>query len=1288
MGDKILVFNTDDLIVNTPDSKTEKELFYNEWGSTDPKTLEIFFEMDKFEKDNTFISSTIDVILLQQILPFVTPIIKEIPASLVSQKLKGFMKKNKYGEKGKYVKKQASIVKINDKTILLKPDHSLRCIFNGTIINVPKYSNIVVIGFKINNRINKKLSYYLHTYLYNRFSQPDGYRTSSIVDLFLSGSFSNYNFITGEHNKFATILRPGLLKNCVEFDDPRIKNIEVRTILNAVINMIQSANLFYDTNTRTIYNAIHSNTVDLLNQPQTQASLQTRPHQPQTQPQIHPQTPPQQQKNYNKTLEKLGKILNANLFYNDYTDVLLNIFNRGYYDQFSKLLATNDQDIYSIIKYKKEQDEDSNFINLRQKKQFDRDLKKTSKAKHILTEAEIIMVNNLYNAITAGDKVNIKKSLTALDKVGKTAKIICEHVLKHAKLLLENYSSNITKSQYIKKELIMNYGDQIEDGNFCKKCGEYLGEVYTDIVVLANNEYNSNSYDFLQSKIFREASYIINNFVEFGDIHMKNVIGIINNAVELLKGEIYTLQADVLKIKTLQHENIAATLNIYIYVYIFAFLSHLIYTNDNIYLKKDIFANNKSIYIMDGGRVIPDAPKSTKVAKPATPADMEKMLVKKAANTEANAKKLQKIITMALSILYKIKEKNILESKIITRESIKPLFLKAYRWIIGINYISLSSSNETYWDSNNPVVNYLVTGYENIIADIKSKVDNKSRDAYKQVLGRTKKQIEESMQKVDIYETLITPDKWVSTPKDYVTDSLRMFHEFISGKLYLKDSSNEKDNLLLQGFYNKYQHIKKMELELQNSAKYRDISIMYRLPNQKTVYTNASAKFKQCENNCGVFIYRKLNKNATFSKESEEISPKEVLDWIETKDYKKLEEFKYWVLTEIKCKCGKESKGLNKEQKIKKEQELKNLAPFFDFYELKCPEGDLHEIDIAQKCKKCEMDKLAGFDIKYYNKYAKKYKDLKQLEYQTLSRNSGASTGSKSESLLTTFPKWKQDVSIITKASKALSIPVFIITNLGLYENQEYKADIADIKIANPVESMNNKKRNNTLYDYYLYIVRNYYLLKNSEFVTRLPIFIKDFISQFSNVGLSKKLAEINKNFIPMYEFYKHTLKPEVLTNFLIESITNTLLKIVDTFKKNSLEKMGIAYAKLLFTNILEFEKKLTKFDIRKIIGKVKVAEFIRSELGNAVAYEIDNGGNEDIDEMIIDEDNEDTGGLDDIIEFGSVEKNRSTIDQDPYSNSKDDGIDEESRDIFSIKDLDIEYNEDNLYPDVEYRIS
>jgi hypothetical protein len=129
------------------------------------------------------------------------------------------------------------------------------------------------------------------------------------------------------------------------------------------------------------------------------------------------------------------------------------------------------------------------------------------------------------------------------------------------------------------------------------------------------------------------------------------------------------------------------------------------------------------------------------------------------------------------------------------------------------------------------------------------------------------------------------------------------------------------------------------------------------------------------------------------------------------------------------------------------------------------------------------------------------------------------------------------------------------------------------------------------------------------------------------------------------------------MTNYLLNAISHLILSINTIFIKKSLDKMGLAYVKMIFDKIIAFEKKLLKFDI-KTLFKNRV----------------------------------DTSKKDDTYDEFDVYIN-STEDasgENVDAIGPDIGEDQEEN-IFSINDLDVEIEDeedDNLFVDTIDRIS
>jgi hypothetical protein len=313
---------------------------------------------------------------------------------------------------------------------------------------------------------------------------------------------------------------------------------------------------------------------------------------------------------------------------------------------------------------------------------------------------------------------------------------------------------------------------------------------------------------------------------------------------------------------------------------------------------------------------------------------------------------------------------------------------------------------------------------------------------------------------------------------------------------------------------------------------------------------------------------------------------------------------------------------------------------------------------------------LETFDPVFYKKYLPRYTKIKKMERHDseIPLDFIMSKGKpKSTAIDPTLREWKSTEHNIKTLATILEWKVNVINNIGLYEKREYTKDLDTIKII-PMED-EILRRNNTLYGYYLYIIRSYYILRNFDSISYPPLAIKNFVHRFPGANVEKKLDIINTNILPEIEFKMQTLEPLELSNYLLDTISQTLLKIHKIFERLGFKKFGLEFVKLLLGEIIKFEKKLSKFDMRKMLRRINKS---RSKDKPTISTD-------DIDKEI------DNDMLDDIID---------DMDDQPEPENlpdleEDDILEDAKGDIFSLGDIDVEeYDEDTLYKDVEDKLN
>jgi hypothetical protein len=1309
--EQIVIFNTEPTQSDIADIgiKNEKEIFIHELKQHGVKNAELFYDMVTYDNEHIFIDSTIDVVLFQQLVTYITPIIKDIPRRTSALSLSS---KRKHDTKSK-VKTETII---NEVGITFSVGEDTTCLFNGTEIIAPKYSNINVIGVKLKQQFQKVYQYILHYILY---SDPK--------DLILSGVVSLLMQLTDNYFIFDKSIN---IKIPTESDIILFTKATTQSTLKSIIDAIKIFRYYNNANTALLYKNIIRTDFFKQDIPKPITDVKCSPF-----------------------INNLSKLLGINICYGNIVTTANSIFNIGYYDYYNKLCLTNNKIFHDELKYeydKRKEKEKTNAdiierrLELIQKNKIsiakfdkteglsDKQIKIVEQEyKKLLSTSvvpEIQLVNDLSNAIRSHDKSEIKTLVNKLisidtDKSSKSEypiryiiknniNIVCYHVIIKAQLLLKDYKDVLEENRIIRETLVTEYSISEDNGYFCKVCGEKIDESRDSdgVTVETKLKYSSSSFDQLYLTINREVVYIINNFVNFGGEHKYAIIDIVTNLTNVLKPVIYDIEASLLKIKTIGQENLSETLNIYIYIYTFAFITQLIYINDSITFKQTMFygsasrfiTNDNSPYfddnngeqlVIDGGNsgspyldddnndnssslfitngddngsspfitnggnsgspfitnggsnndnigspFITNGGKApAKVSKkapaksqqntdktPASSANLDKVLTSKTENTKQNAKRLQNLINIALSILIKLKRNEIQKSKIIKMDNLKIIFLEAYKWIIGIKYTVSSVSTESYWNSNNNLLEYIFYGFNKTVTTAAGK------DNYKKVFGRTKEDIDTNPK--NIYDNIQKPESWGTD--SYYYESLISVYDYINDKMYLENISNSPS---LEKYYKKYEHL--LAIDKQKRKENKQLSPLISIPYIKYIPDTTTVKFQSCKN--ADYVYIKLDKHGNLTKETMVLQSEDIKTWLEDRNYKKLVEFKQWYLTEVKCKDS--HKGKKVPDKI---------IAFYDFYKDKCPMGDLHNfVDNGEShCTKCKItrEKIDEFDITYYNKYVAEYDKFRKIDAD---KGAILPKPKPQKEKQIEFPKWVINNKSVIKLALLLKISPNTINNIGMYEKQEYDKDKFEKGTLHNDTPEEFIKRNNNLFDYYLFIIQSYYKLRGSEFLIDIPNFIKKFLIKYSNANLSTKLEFINKDFLIKYAYYKKKLNPEIFSNFLLNSIAETLLTIASKFETKSLKVMGVEFVRILFDEILVFEKHLTIY----ITKKLSYTESAETEDPYFESYSPDG----------------------DDLPDGDVSVMPKSIEDEEY----------EIVDPFSIADMDVEYDEENLYKDVADKI-
>lgn len=294
----------------------------------------------------------------------------------------------------------------------------------------------------------------------------------------------------------------------------------------------------------------------------------------------------------------------------------------------------------------------------------------------------------------------------------------------------------------------------------------------------------------------------------------------------------------------------------------------------------------------------------------------------------------------------------------------------------------------------------------------------------------------------------------------------------------------------------------------------------------------------------------------------------------------------------------------NKTTFTKKLSVISDRLAFYQYYESRCPEGQLHQIT-DDHCAKCSIavEQLGRQQIDpdeldaYYNKYASRFTDIQTSKSENLRR---AIKITKDISNRKYSPDWnvrhnyRFAMNTVLEWSQTLNIPYNQLVNIGLSERVEY----SDIKNGKKNPSKDTDQPNfkgfliqqaAKLKSYILRIVRNYSLVIKNDAVSMMPIELKEiFTAQRQLHQLSKieeHMPDIGNNFAvelsdaPRFE-------PELYSNWLLNYLAKIIVQLCRIMHPE-FKDLGQKLAKYFTQQILDDER---GFSLQKPVFKRKDA--------------------------------------------------------------------------------------------------
>jgi hypothetical protein len=299
---------------------------------------------------------------------------------------------------------------------------------------------------------------------------------------------------------------------------------------------------------------------------------------------------------------------------------------------------------------------------------------------------------------------------------------------------IKNWIINKYGIQAVSKKKNKNKYVSIESDTYCKICGALIAEYDEEDIAFKERDNYIITFedDELFSMIKRELQYVLSYYLYQPENAPLSIYKIIDLLTGIIRIKILEIQSELIKIKTLDDNNMWLLINIYIYIYIFAILTQFAFANPEILKfkytspKLNKFEKKSSNYIKDDNKQKRESKKEetefineegkkeeTEFINEEDKKEETEFINEEDKKEETNKKggekkvnvssaskdilsqllkhkqgkeNLEKLTNHALELIKKIKYSDILSSKYITANNIKDLYLTAYKWTLTLNY--------------------------------------------------------------------------------------------------------------------------------------------------------------------------------------------------------------------------------------------------------------------------------------------------------------------------------------------------------------------------------------------------------------------------------------------------------------------------------------------------------------------------------------------------------------------------------------------------------------------------
>lgn len=659
----------------------------------------------------------------------------------------------------------------------------------------------------------------------------------------------------------------------------------------------------------------------------------------------------------------------------------------------------------------------------------------------------------------------------------------------------------------------------VEGTYFCKYCGASLVKIPKEASEF-NNSHTSVERDELSSKIWKECRSIVQAQVYF------NIVTDLKLLTSSIADIVYqSLRSEYLKASLARDENMSY---LYINIYIYACLVRLMLNNS----------------------------------------DMRFVLPKKSKNVAGGAgnanNTIQILIKQALQILVKTKESLIQKLVHVNVDSIKAIFISAFKQMasaqVTVHSIDNLDASYVVTDPTYKYMHYAMSKTKQIpITDVKS-VLKASLDDLADMETIIDNNPEPPMWPLKIPVGVFSSNAEAEKYHVYSYASFLHFMQYISRGIYrlplhnsIKRSEYEKEYKLLFNLektmvkkktYRRYMHY--------GGFRYHDMK-----PSEIYCISGRRHKFNK-------YIYESNLINVELMKSN-------VAPWILIQ--KNNTDLLAMKMKTIVCSlCDAEKVGsLSDDLVMTAVAKLTEIDSFFNYYTFKCPGGNTHKP--IENCVACGATRVMIMtrDMAYYDKYVNKFRDdMKIVKKRTV-----------------VVPDLPADIKLpgtweiqpLTQAivlSKYLKVSINIIRNIGLVESHVYD-DIVSGKI-DPVSTELKKSpaRVTGLNNYALYALIEFEQVRNGSAA---------ICSEWNDQTEYGKISFMS-DYIATYKNLQVT-DPEIVANFILITLCTAMNELNVSHPENQ-------FVRHMMTKIINMEKSTSDPGI--IRGKVIESEEVDAE--------------------------------------------------------------------------------------------